>query len=107
MLLQYLRIFTTKVFRVWCWSLFAFLIAYTVWTFFGSIFLCYPVAYFWDKTIEGGKCMNQFAAWFTNASLNIVTDFAIVILPMPVLKNLNLPTRQKRSLMLVFTLGGL
>jgi hypothetical protein len=66
-----------------------------------------PVAYFWDKTIKGGHCMNQYAVWFTNAAVNIVTDFAIIILPMPVLRSLDLPLKQKRALMLVFALGGL
>lgn len=65
-----------------------------------------PVAYFWDKAIKGGHCMNEYAVWFTNAGVNIVTDFAIIILPMPVLRSLNLPLKQKRGLILVFTLGG-
>ena len=106
-LLQYLRIFTTKQFRVSCWALLGFVAVYSTWTFFASIFECMPVAYFWDKTIKGGHCMNEYAVWFTNAGVNIVTDFAIIILPMPVLRSLNLPLKQKRALMLVFTLGGL
>lgn len=105
-LLQYLRIFTIKQFRVFCWTLLGFVAIYSTWTFFGSIFECMPVAYFWDKTIKGGHCMNQYAVWFTNAAVNIVTDFAIIILPMPVLRSLDLPLKQKRALMLVFALGG-
>jgi len=106
-LLQYLRVFTTKQFRVFCWALLGFVAVYSTWSVFASIFECMPVAYFWDKTIKGGHCMNQYAVYFTGAAVNIVTDFAIIILPMPVLRRLNLPLKQKRALMLVFALGGL
>ena len=38
--------------------------------------------------------------------INIGTDIAIGILPLPVLKRLELPKRQKIALMIVFGLGG-
>jgi hypothetical protein len=47
------------------------------------------------------------ALWFTFAATSIVTDLAIWLLPMPVLKSLQLPRKQKYSLMGVFALGGL
>jgi hypothetical protein len=45
--------------------------------------------------------------WFTNASLNIATDLAIIILPMPVIRSLNLKRRQKQALAGIFAIGGL
>ncbi|OCL10124.1 hypothetical protein AOQ84DRAFT_289897, partial [Glonium stellatum] len=105
-LLQYLRIFTIKQFSVSCWALLGFVAVYGTWAFFSSVFECMPVSYFWDKTIESGHCMNQYAVWFTNAAVNIITDFAIMIFPIPVLRSLTLPLKQKRALILVFTLGG-
>lgn len=44
---------------------------------------------------------------FANASVNIITDVCTAILPLPVLKRLNLPKRQKIVLMVVFGLGGM
>lgn len=79
---------------------------YGVWGLFGSIFLCFPVRFFWDRTIPGGKCLNQFAIWFSNATMNIVQDFIILLLPMPVLRKLDIPRKQKRVLMVIFALGG-
>ncbi|KAF2209741.1 hypothetical protein CERZMDRAFT_113741 [Cercospora zeae-maydis SCOH1-5] len=105
-LIQYLRIFPQKWFRVSTWILMALIIAYGVYTVLTGILLCQPVAYFWDRTIEGGKCLNQFAIWFTNAGLNIATDVAITSLPLPVLNALELPKRQRRALIFVFSLGG-
>jgi hypothetical protein len=79
---------------------------YGVWALFSSIFLCYPIRFFWDKSIQDGKCIDQFAVWFSNASINILQDFVILLLPMPMLRNLEIPRRQKRALMMVFALGG-
>ena len=42
----------------------------------------------------------------TNAGINILTDFAIVILPIPVIQGLNLCKRQKIALMSIFIIGG-
>lgn len=89
-----------------CNILIGVLIVYGIWTFFGSTFMCLPVAYFWDKTIDG-HCMNQLAFWFSNAALNICTDLIVFGFPMPLLKRLQLPKNQKIGLMIIFAFGGL
>lgn len=104
LLLQYRRIFTNKRFSIASWCIMAVVIAYTIWTVFGSIFACVPVRAFWTK--EPATCIDQFAMWFTNAAINILTDFAIIILPMPVIRSLNLARRQKQALLAIFAVGG-
>jgi hypothetical protein len=106
-LLQYLTIFPTRRFRIACYVILAFVSSYGVWTLFGNIFMCSPVAFFWNKAIPSGKCLNQFAVWFTNGAVNIFQDIVILILPMPVLRSLQIQKGQKRALMLMFALGGL
>jgi len=106
-LLQYLQIFPIRRFKTACYVLLGIVTAYGVWTLFGNMFMCTPVEFFWNKTIPGGKCLNQFAVWFLNAGVNIVQDFAILILPMPVLRSLSIQKGQKRALMVMFALGGL
>ncbi|UPX15287.1 uncharacterized protein EKO05_0005741 [Ascochyta rabiei] len=103
-LLQYHRVFPTRKFRVACWCVFAVVICYTIWTVFGSIFACVPVQAFWTK--ERARCIDQFAMWFTNAAINILTDFATVVLPMPVIQRLQLGKRQKSALIAIFAVGG-
>ncbi|KAG9184959.1 hypothetical protein G6011_11789 [Alternaria panax] len=104
MLLQYRRIFPTRSFQIANWLTVAIVIAYTIWTVFSSIFMCVPVRAFW--THEKAICLNQFAVWFTNAAINITTDFAIIILPIPVIQKLNLGKRQKIGLISIFAIGG-
>ena len=106
-LLQYLTIFPTRRFRIACYVVLGFVSSYGVWTLFGNIFMCTPVAFFWNKAIPDGKCLNQFAVWFTNGAVNILQDIVILILPMPVLRNLPILKGQKRALMVMFALGGL
>jgi ABC-type Na+ efflux pump permease subunit len=104
-LLQYQRIFTARKFTIASWSIMAVVVVYTIWTVFGSIFACVPARAFWTR--EPAKCIDQFAMWFTNAAINILTDFAIILLPMPVIRSLNLARRQKQALLGIFAIGGL
>ncbi|KAF2036556.1 hypothetical protein EK21DRAFT_83513 [Setomelanomma holmii] len=102
--LQYLRVFTTKKFQISAWVIMGVVVTYTLWTVFSSIFACRPIRAFWTR--EKASCINQFAMWFTNAAINIVTDFAIIILPIPVIRSLNLGRRQKIALISIFAVGG-
>ncbi|GAB7327848.1 hypothetical protein MBLNU13_g11638t1 [Cladosporium sp. NU13] len=109
-LLQYLRIFPQETFRRVNYGLIAFITAYSCWTIFSAIFSCTPVSYFWTHSIDPnakGTCLNRLVVWFTNAALNIVTDIAVAVLPLPVIKTLNLPKSQKLALTFVFCLGGI
>lgn len=42
---------------------------------------------------------------YTNAAVNIVTDLATALLPLPVITKLDIPKRQKVILMCVFAAG--
>lgn len=105
-LFQYLRVFTMKKMRIACYCLIAFLFTYGAWAILSAWLNCIPVAKFWDDSIPG-HCLNKKALWFSNSAIHILTDIMIIVYPMPVLKSLNLPRRQKIALMGIFSLGGL
>lgn len=105
-LLQYRRIFTGPVMQKLTMAGLAFEGA---WALTLSILLplvCNPVSNFWDPDVPG-KCLNQLAIWYVMASINLVSDFVIFSMPLPVIKNLQLPKKQKIMLMGVFCLGFL
>ncbi|KAI5361671.1 hypothetical protein Slin14017_G084040 [Septoria linicola] len=105
--LQYLRIFGhIPKFRKCAYALGFIIFIFTWWTVFVSIFLCQPVSHFWEPH-KPGKCLTKLPLWFFNSSFNIATDIATAILPLPVVKSLNLPKRQRHALMAVFGLGGI
>ncbi|KAF2192126.1 hypothetical protein K469DRAFT_653382 [Zopfia rhizophila CBS 207.26] len=101
-LLQYQRVFATRKFQIWCWTFIAIVVAYTIATVVACIFVCVPVQAFWWPSREGATCIDETASWFANAAINIVTDFMIIILPVPVIKRLNLAKRQKQALIAIF-----
>jgi hypothetical protein len=75
--------------------------------FFAAVFQCSPVQYTWDKTIVGGSCFNQQAFYRYVSLPNILTDFVILIMPMPVVWKLQTRLTHKVALTGVFLLGGL
>lgn len=105
-LFQYLRIFPARNFRLSCWVVMAIVALYSSWAIFSGFVNCVPVAKFWDRSIKG-HCLSFEALWFFNASMNIATDLALLIMPMPLLSQLQLPYTQKVALVGVFAIGGL
>lgn len=103
-LLLYLRLFPHDGFVKACWIIIAVMGTFLFWTIFGFMFMCTPVNYFWDRSIEG-HCFNPEWVYFTNAPFNIVTDFVLFGLPMPILWELQLPIRQKAGLIFLFGIG--
>lgn len=52
-----------------------------------------------------GWCFPRVETWVLNAALNILTDFLIVMLPIPAIMTLQLPIKQKIGVSLIFALG--
>lgn len=92
--------------RIACWTLLIVLATYGTWAVLSAFLNCVPVAKFWNPTLSG-YCLNTKGLWFSNASMHIVTDLAILVLPIPALITLDISTRQKIALGCVFALGGL
>ncbi|KAE8362867.1 hypothetical protein BDV27DRAFT_159358 [Aspergillus caelatus] len=105
-LFQYLRIFPDRRFRTACWVVMGIVALYGTWAVVSGYVNCVPVAKFWDRTMPG-SCLSFEGVWFFNASMNIVTDLTLLIMPMPLLSQLQLPRLQKFALMGVFAIGGL
>lgn len=105
-LLQYVRIFTTRNIKRICYIQMVIIIIYGLWAVLSSIFICIPIASFWDFTIKG-KCLPKGPMWFLNAGINIVTDIIIVFTPAPLIHRLQLSRKQKIGLYMVFMVGSL
>ena len=91
--------------RMICWTFLWITVAVCLETFFTGVFQCFPVAKFWDATIEG-KCVDTAALYYANAAINIVQDISLVVLPFFMLRGLIMPKREKISLILILGLGG-
>ena len=80
--------------------------AYWTGATFKLMFMCSPLAFYWDKSIEGGTCLNNSVNNVVVSFINLVLDLIVVALPMPMLWGLQMPTSKKIGLTAIFGIGG-
>ncbi|KAK5240232.1 hypothetical protein LTR40_013972, partial [Exophiala xenobiotica] len=74
---------------------------------FYNIFQCRPVAAGWAyPRPSDAKCTDIVTLYLSSAPVNIITDIALLILPMPILTRMRLPLKQKIILVLTFSAGA-
>ena len=76
-------------------------------TFVGIFHQCRPIAYFWNRTIPGGHCIDLLGLILGTGITNVVLDVMILILPLPVLSKLQIGKAKKIGLIGLFLVGGL
>lgn len=107
-LVFYLRLSknTQQVLRIASWVVLAIVnVAGTVLTFL-NIFQCRPIVAAFSYSYTGqAQCIPLLTEFICSAPVNIVTDLAILALPIPVLTGMRLPRRQKYILVITFSLG--
>lgn len=103
----YLRIFTTRTFRIIIYTLMAIVLLTLITTAVVSLNLCHPFAFNWDRTIPGGHCVNEVVFFEWASFPNVVTDVFMLFLPMPTVWSLHAPRNMKISLTIMFLLGSL
>lgn len=72
-----------------------------------DIFQCKPIAFAWNKAIEGGSCIDMVAYFRYSIIPDIVTDVAMLILPLPTVWNLQASISQRAGLTAVFLTGSM
>lgn len=77
------------------------------WATLSSMFTCVPPSDFWTTNGRNGHCFKKLNLWVANSTLGMILDFAVALLPIPWIRQLRLPMRQKVLLGAVFVLGGL
>ncbi|KAJ2905226.1 integral membrane protein [Zalerion maritima] len=103
-LLFYYRIFRFHYFKIWAYIIGTFVILWVITITFIFIFICVPVQKLWYPDLPG-HCINQVGTWIANAVSTIVTDLAILILPLPQVWQLNLGWKKKIAVTGAFLLG--
>ncbi|KAI5782611.1 hypothetical protein EDC01DRAFT_220039 [Geopyxis carbonaria] len=70
------------------------------------VFRCWPISAYWTDVLNRkNKCINETAPLLTSSFTNVFTDFWLVILPIPTLWKLQLPSRQRIVLIFLMSLG--
>ena len=68
--------------------------------------MCVPIAKNWDPTIKG-SCVNYMLFYVIIMSMETVLDATVMALPLREIYHLQMATRRKILVSLIFLLGGL
>ncbi|KAL1598395.1 hypothetical protein SLS59_006679 [Nothophoma quercina] len=96
-----------KWFRWSVRGMIAFMFIHGLVFFLLVVFQCLPISSIWDKTITNAKCLPVSAViGFTGAGLSIVEDIIILLLPLPVVWNLQMSTKKKIGVIFMISVGS-
>ncbi|KAF2688794.1 hypothetical protein K458DRAFT_400920 [Lentithecium fluviatile CBS 122367] len=100
----YYRVFVVPMFRKVVLATAAFVIAWGIGITVTLALACRPIEAFWDATVKGDCLQLVTFTYFTNIS-NLITDVWIFLMPIPVIWHLQLQTKKKLLLCLIFSIG--
>ena len=106
-LCSYLRIFTVSRIRIASYVLLAIIVPWSIGSIVATICQCLPIQAAWIKSTPNAVCIDSNAFWEAYGVINILTDVAILVLPVWTVAKLRLPIRDRVGLLFAFTLGGL
>ena len=106
-LLLYLRLFRVhRWFRYTSYGLIAYIWAWGISESIVAVVQCMPVEFQWNKSIEG-TCIDQLAYFRWVSVPNVIHDVVMLIVPVPIVWNLQIGLRQKFALSTIFAIGSL
>lgn len=103
-LLFYNRIFVSRWFLIAVRIVMASVVLYGVAFVLALAFQCYPVRAVWDRTLDH-TCINTLAIAYACAAISIFQDLLILALPIPELIGLQVSTRKRINVMVMFGVG--
>lgn len=106
LLQMYLRIFPLHWVRVYLAIIGAIIIGWWIAILVVCIFQCRPISKAWLPWIEG-TCINLKASFIGNAIPNILTDVAVLCMPIRPIWKLHATIAQRLSLCFILLLGSL
>ncbi|KAK7754815.1 hypothetical protein SLS62_003129 [Diatrype stigma] len=66
---------------------------------------CHPREYWWDRTIEGGHCIDTKKLPIATGTINAIIDLFILLLPQGIIWRLNINKQKRVGVSLVFAVG--
>ena len=80
-------------------------IACGLYTFFATLFRCFPVQKQWEITMERGHCLSEFSVELGVPIFGLLCDIITWVLPVPIVMKLHMNRRFRVGLLLVFAVG--
>lgn len=103
LLLQYRRIFRGNRTRLACLMLYVFVVVWCIISIVLNSLACLPIAVL-NPSLKD-TCLGSLLIWSLTSAVSIVTNFAVVVVPIPATWALQLPTKMRVVLTILFGLG--
>ncbi|KAH5377370.1 hypothetical protein HBI81_036470 [Parastagonospora nodorum] len=100
----YWRVFVHPVFRTAVLATAFFVIAWGIGITVTLFLACRPLKAYWDITVKGDCLTMVTFTYFTNIS-NLITDIWVFLMPIPMIWHLQLQTKKKLIISLIFCFG--
>ncbi|KAH8881221.1 hypothetical protein GQ53DRAFT_848384 [Thozetella sp. PMI_491] len=100
------RVFPTRGFQLIIKIGSALLVLHGVIFFFIDAFQCVPVSSIWDRTITAKRCVDITALGYAGAVFSIVEDLLLLLIPVPWVWGLQMNTRKRIGVLVLFSLGS-
>ncbi|KAH8724795.1 hypothetical protein GQ44DRAFT_580756, partial [Phaeosphaeriaceae sp. PMI808] len=104
-LILFLRSFPQKPKKT-IYATIAVVVLYSLIGSFGWLFACQPLEKFWDLSITRGSCIEWTKINVFSGVMNTITDSIILLLPIFMLRKVQLPKWEKIGLVLAVMTGG-
>ncbi|PYH37104.1 uncharacterized protein BO87DRAFT_353456 [Aspergillus neoniger CBS 115656] len=101
----YRRLFTTKRFLRFTFCLNMLITAWSSGIFLACALQCRPLRAYWDINVKG-RCFSATTFIIVNQAFNVVMDFVILAVPIPMIWRLHRSWQDKLALNAVFALGA-
>lgn len=100
----FIREFPTRWIRLTLKIFIAFMVCHGIVSIMVIIFQCWPIYSVWDKTASG-KCVDITMVGFVGAGISLAEDILLVLLPIVELRKLQITSRQRIALSLIFAIA--
>lgn len=111
LLLWYRRLFIVQQMwlRIFWWVNMVYIVLWAIGSTISYMFSCVPIQYYWERfdhiSTLHGTCRNTTTADGLPLILDLVSDVAIMALPIATIATLQMPLARKVALMTVFSVG--
>ena len=103
----YVTIFrSNKAFLIVAYAVVVLVLGFGVGIVISDFLSCRPLVKYWDS-LQPGVCESPIKSAVALSSCNVAIDLTIVLLPMPMIWGLQMATRRKVELTIIFALGFL
>jgi hypothetical protein len=111
LLLWYRRLFIVQQLwlRIFWWVNMVYIVLWAIGSTISYMFSCVPIQYYWERfdhiSTLHGTCRNTTTADGLPLILDLISDVAIMALPIATIATLQMPLARKVALMTVFSVG--